>query len=74
MSMFVAGVLAFLGGVVVGILGMFLSDSRYLKNIQEIYEKREKDYTATIEKQKETIDKLLKANNDYQIQRVRNKV
>lgn len=74
MSMFVAGVLSFLGGVVVGIIGMFLSDSRYLKNIQNIYEGREKQFEKKIDKQKETIDDLIKVNNDYQIeiQKLRN--
>lgn len=73
MSTFVITVLAFLGGVVVGIIGMFFSDSRYLKRIQEIYETREKRYEATIEKQKETIDNLLLANNKYQVERASRK-
>ena len=72
MSIYVVGVLAFLGGVVVGIIGMFLSDSRYLKRIQEIYESREKRYEAKIEKQKETIDNLLLANR-YQVERTSKK-
>ena len=72
MSIFVVGVLAFLGGVVVGIIGMFLSDSRYLKRIQDIYESREKRYEAKIEKQKETIDNLLLANR-YQVERTSKK-
>ena len=69
MSEFVVAVLAFLGGVVVGIIGMFFSDSRYLKKIQEIYETREKRYEAKIQTQKETIDNLLLANNRYQAER-----
>ncbi len=69
MSEFVVAVLAFLGGVAIGIFGMYLSDGRYLKNIQSIYEKREKHYEDTISKQKETIDNLLLANNKYQIER-----
>ena len=73
MSTFIVGVLAFLGGVVVGIIGMFLSDSRYLKRIQEIYETREKRYEDTIEKQKNTIDNLLLANNRYQVERASKK-
>ena len=72
MSEFVVAVLAFLGGVVVGIIGMFFSDSRYLKRIQEIYETREKRYEAKIEKQKETIDNLLLANR-YQVERTSKK-
>ena len=72
MSIFVVGVLAFLGGVVVGIIGMFLSDSRYLKRIQDIYESREKRYEAKIEKQKDTIDNLLLANR-YQVERTSKK-
>lgn len=71
MSEFVVAVLAFLGGVVVGIIGMFFSDSRYLKRIQEIYETREKRYEAKIEKQKDTIDNLLLANNRYQVERTK---
>ena len=74
MNTLVVGVLAFLGGVVVGIIGMFLSDSRYLKRIQDIYESREKRYEAKIEKQKETIDNLLLANNNkYQVERINKK-
>ena len=72
MNTLVVGVLAFLGGVVVGIIGMFLSDSRYLKRIQDIYESREKRYEAKIEKQKETIDNLLLANR-YQVERTSKK-
>lgn len=72
MTIYVVGVLAFLGGVVVGIIGTFLSDSRYLKRIQEIYESREKRYEAKIEKQKETIDNLLLANR-YQVERTSKK-
>ena len=73
MSEFVVAVIAFLGGVVVGIIGMFFSDSRYLKRIQEIYETREKRYEAKIEKQKDTIDNLLLANNRYQAERASKK-
>lgn len=73
MSEFVVAVIAFLGGVVVGIIGMFFSDSRYLKRIQEIYESREKRYEDTIEKQKNTIDNLLLANNRYQVERASKK-
>ena len=71
MSEFVVAVLAFLGGVAIGIFGMYLSDGRYLKNIQSIYEKREKHYEDTIEKQKDTIDNLLLANNKYQVERTK---
>ena len=74
MNTLVVGVLAFLGGVAIGIFGMFLSDSRYLKRIQDIYESREKRYEAKIEKQKETIDNLLLANsNKYQVERINKK-
>ena len=73
MSEFVVAVLAFLGGVVVGIIGMFFSDSRYLKKIQEIYDTREKRYEATIKTQKDTIDNLLLANNRYQAERASRK-
>lgn len=73
MSEFVAAVIAFLGGVAIGIIGMFFSDSRYLKRIQEIYETREKRYEDTIEKQKNTIDNLLLANNRYQVERASKK-
>ena len=73
MSEFVVAVIAFLGGVVVGIIGMFFSDSRYLKRIQDIYETREKRYEAKIEKQKDTIDNLLLANNRYQVERASKK-
>lgn len=73
MSTFMVAVIAFLGGVVVGIIGMFFSDSRYLKRIQEIYETREKRYEAKIEKQKDTIDNLLLANNRYQAERASKK-
>lgn len=69
MSTFVVAVLAFLGGVAIGMFGMYLSDGRYLKNIQSIYEKREKRYEDTIEKQKETIDNFLLANYKYQTER-----
>lgn len=71
MSLFVGGILSFLGGLAIGIIGMFLSDSRYLKNIREIYDSREARYEAIIDKQKETIDRLLEANNQYQIKRTR---
>lgn len=73
MTTFVIGVLAFLVGCVTGIIGMFFSDSRYLKRIQEIYETREKRYEDTIEKQKNTIDNLLLANNRYQVERASKK-
>lgn len=69
MSTFVVAVLAFLGGAAIGMFGMYLSDGRYLKNIQSIYEKREKRYENTIEKQKETIDNFLLANYKYQTER-----
>lgn len=74
MSAFIVGVLAFLGGVVVGIVGMFFTDSRYLKNIQEIYESREKQLKDKIEIQKATIDSLITANNNYQIKQARKRV
>ena len=73
MSTFIVAVLAFLGGVVVGIIGMFLSDSRYLKRIQDIYESREKRYEAKIKAQKDTIDNLLLANKRYQAERASRK-
>lgn len=71
MSTFIVAVLSFLGGVVVGIIGMFFSDSRYLKRIQEIYEARERRYEAKIEAQKDTIDNLIMVNNRYQIERTK---
>ena len=73
MSEFVAAVIAFLGGVVVGIIGMIFSDSRYLKRIQEIYEARERRYEAKIEAQKDTIDNLIMVNNRYQVERASKK-
>lgn len=71
MSTFIVAVLSFLGGVVVGIIGMFFSDSRYLKRIQEIYETREKQYKDTIGKQKDTIDHLIMVNDRYQVERIK---
>ena len=73
MSMFIVAVLAFLGGTIVGIVGMYLSDCRYLKRIQEIYEAKVKRLEDTVETQKETIDRLLFANNKYQIGKVEKK-
>ena len=73
MSEAVVGVLAFLGGTITGIVGMYFSDCRYLKRIQELYEAREKRLEDTIETQKGTIDRLLLANNKYQIGKVEKK-
>ena len=70
MTTYIVATLAFLGGLAIGMFGMFLSDGRYLKNIQGMYEKREKGYEGTIQIQKETIDRLLEMNNGYQIQKV----
>lgn len=67
MSEVIVGVLAFIGGTIVGIVGMYLSDCRYLKRIQEIYEAKVKRLEDTIETQKGSIDRLLLINNRYQI-------
>lgn len=73
MSEIVIGVLSFLGGTIAGIVGMYFSDCRYLKRIQELYEARAQRLEDTIETQKGTIDRLLLANNKYQIGKVEKK-
>ena len=73
MSEIVIGVLSFLGGTIAGIVGMYFSDCRYLKKIQDIYETKVKRLEDTIETQKETIDRLLLANNKYQIRKAERK-
>lgn len=73
MSEIVIGVLSFLGGTIAGIVGMYFSDCRYLKKIQDIYETKVKRLEDTIETQKGTIDRLLLANNKYQIGKVEKK-
>jgi hypothetical protein len=73
MSEIVIGVLSFLGGTIAGIVGMYFSDCRYLKKIQDIYETKVKRLEDTIETQKGTIDRLLLANNKYQIRKAEKK-
>jgi hypothetical protein len=72
-SEIVIGVLSFLGGTIAGIVGMYFSDCRYLKKIQDIYETKVKRLEDTIETQKGTIDRLLLANNKYQIRKAERK-
>ena len=73
MSEIVIEVLSFLGGTITGIVGMYFSDCRYLKKIQDIYETKVKRLEDTIETQKGTIDRLLLADNKYQIGKVEKK-